>query len=160
MYQRILRLSKQYNDIAQCIYAGALMVAGDVIAQKGFNAEGELYDWNRTARMGLYGTFIGGPVVLFWFKFLERIPRNPNSSRLRTAIIRTAIDQTTAAPVFTALFFGVQTFMRFGTVQDAKLEIYNKWLPTLKAGWTVNIGHNKRSHISARDPERSLLIKK
>ncbi|KAJ3011840.1 Protein required for ethanol metabolism [Thoreauomyces humboldtii] len=106
----------------QAVSAGILFATGDGIAQH-VVAKTPLvdHDWPRTARLTFYGTFILGPGIAYWYRFLNR--RIHLSTPLTTTVARVIVDQVVFAPVNMLCFFTVQTLLEGGSVRDARKKI-------------------------------------
>mmetsp|Transcript_76388 Transcript_76388/g.212198 ORF Transcript_76388/g.212198 Transcript_76388/m.212198 type:complete len:317 (-) Transcript_76388:52-1002(-) len=75
---RAARLKKM-PMLGQSAAAGALYSGGDFAAQKIEEAYGvqsigkEDYNYERTLRMGTFGLFFAGPILVVWYRFLHRM---------------------------------------------------------------------------------------
>ncbi|KDN41878.1 protein SYM1 [Tilletiaria anomala UBC 951] len=119
----------------QCATAGVLFATGDVIAQQAVERKGKQHDIYRTLRLGAYGGLIFAPIASTWFgKVLERVN---TGSKAGNVVTKVALDQSVAAPVFTAVFFSATTIMAGGSQGDVKQKLNESWWTTLKTGWML-----------------------
>ncbi|KAL7270463.1 Protein required for ethanol metabolism [Rhizina undulata] len=108
-----LQLAKRPLFI-QCATTGVLFATGDIIAQHVVERRGlPNHDYPRTLRMGFYGGFIFGPMVVKWYSFLQRrilIPNRPNAE----IVARVALDQLVFTPINLTLFFSAMSLLEGG----------------------------------------------
>ncbi|KAJ3143206.1 hypothetical protein HK100_000005 [Physocladia obscura] len=76
IFERYARFMMRYPLGSQCLVAGALWSAGDILSQKitANHKDNKLHaiDWKRVAIMTSYGFFIAGPLYTFWYRSLDR----------------------------------------------------------------------------------------
>ncbi|KAH8153366.1 uncharacterized protein LAJ45_02178 [Morchella importuna] len=120
--------------LTQCITTGVLFGTGDIIAQQLVERKGlDNHDMMRTARMGGYGGIIFGPMVVHWYRFLERsikFPGKPNAE----IVARVACDQLIFTPLNMLFFFSTLSVLEGGSPAE-KLDA-NYWTG-LKTNWMV-----------------------
>lgn len=91
--------------VAKSVTAASLTVAGDVVAQGiegNFAPGGAGPDLPRLARMGVWGLCIAGPLMHFWYRFLDtRIV----GSGVSGVVKKLVVDQSVWAPSIVAGFF-------------------------------------------------------
>lgn len=81
------------------VSAGTLWFSGDILCQylvtqlDDEGLESKHFDWKRTMKMTLYGTFFSAPIYVFWFGILERVSQRLFSgySQTQTPISSTPI---------------------------------------------------------------------
>ncbi|KAI9251439.1 hypothetical protein BDA99DRAFT_521868 [Phascolomyces articulosus] len=101
-------LTKYQQQIAErplrtyAIQSGTMFTMGDVVAQQAIEKKGNDHDFIRTARMGLYGFCIGGPVIGSWLTFLNNAIKIQH--RVKGALVKLAIDQAVVPPSINAVF--------------------------------------------------------
>ncbi|KAK0549808.1 Protein required for ethanol metabolism [Tilletia horrida] len=141
--QRFIQAS-QSTFPRKCASAAFLFAAGDCIAQQAIEKRGSKHDFWRTGRLAFYGGVIFSPILVQWFKVLERIQFQ---SRAATIGAKVAADQLIAAPNIVLLFFSSTTLMAGGSIDDVKAKVRESWWPTVKMNWlvwvpvqTVNMG--------------------
>jgi len=146
--------------LTQCLSTSFLFAAGDVIAQQAVERRRDYNDddgdgdgWPihnpyRTLRMAIYGGGVFGPLVVNWYKFLQRAVRIPNSPNLEI-VSRVALDQAVFTPVNLTLFFSSMATMEgimgddrkkmqgLDTRERVRRKLQDNWLQGLKANWTV-----------------------
>ncbi|KAJ3027398.1 UNVERIFIED_CONTAM: hypothetical protein HDU68_003911 [Siphonaria sp. JEL0065] len=79
------RFVKKYPLGSQCLVAGMLWTAGDILSQKISHSHAatskgsppekkdSCIDWKRVATMSSYGFFIAGPLYTVWYKTLDKV---------------------------------------------------------------------------------------
>lgn len=80
----------------------------------------------------MYGSLFVAPTLYGWVRLAGRIWPNTN---VRTAITKACIEQLTYGPAAIASFFLAMTYLETKSVQLAKEELAEKFLPT----WKVEI---------------------
>ena len=136
--------------LTQCLSTSFLFAAGDVIAQQAVERERDadgspMHNPYRTLRMAIYGGGVFGPLVVNWYKFLQRAVRIPTSPNLEI-VSRVALDQAFFTPVNLTLFFSSMATMegvmgddgkQLGTRERVGKKLRDNWLQGLRANWTV-----------------------
>lgn len=136
--------------LTQCLSTSFLFAAGDVIAQQAVERERDadgspMHNPYRTLRMAIYGGGVFGPLVVNWYKFLQRAVRIPTSPNLEI-VSRVALDQAFFTPVNLTLFFSSMATMEGVMGDDGKQldtrervgkKLRDNWLQGLRANWTV-----------------------
>ncbi|KAK9898420.1 hypothetical protein P389DRAFT_193457 [Cystobasidium minutum MCA 4210] len=118
--------------ITGCLTAGVLFGAGDILAQQAVEKKGlKNHDVLRTARLAGYGSLIFSPLLMPWFRVLERVNFK---SRVATTAARVAADQLIAAPCFIAIFFTAMPILE-GKPEEIQDRLSDKWAST----WQRNI---------------------
>ncbi|KAG8906974.1 Protein required for ethanol metabolism [Tulasnella sp. 403] len=113
-----------------------LFSAGDVIAQQLVEKRGKDHDWTRTLRLGLYGGLIFTPIVVPWYRVIDRVPFASKQASIAAKVI---LDQFVFAPCAIALFFSCTTLMEGKSIEDVKRKLSKSYVSTLKANWTLFI---------------------
>jgi len=119
--------------LTQVITTAVLFGAGDVIAQQAVERRGlPKHDYVRTARMAAWGGCVFGPIVVQWYKVLDRVkfPGRPNLE----LVSRVAADQIIFTPVNLMFFFTGMTLLEGG---DPKKKLQNSYWETLKSNWLI-----------------------
>ncbi|CAD6574521.1 MAG: Protein required for ethanol metabolism [Cyphobasidiales sp. Tagirdzhanova-0007] len=133
--------------------AAVLFGAGDILAQQGVEKKGlRNHDLVRTARLSLYGGAVFAPLLMPWFKALERIHLK---SRVLTTLARVGADQFIAAPVLVGIFFTAMPVME-GKPQDIRGRLAEKWQPTLFKNWMLTLENRSMSIVPP--PLRLLVV--
>ncbi|KAJ3214993.1 hypothetical protein HK099_006572 [Clydaea vesicula] len=105
----------------QSLSAGALFGLGDVISQVVVEKKiqkNENYDFNRSARFLLYGTFIAGPSVSSWYILINR--KFASLSPVKALLAKVSLDQLIFAPSFIAVFFTYNSLCEGRTLSETK----------------------------------------
>ncbi|CAD6935094.1 unnamed protein product [Tilletia controversa] len=118
----------------KCASAAVLFASGDVIAQQIVEKRGSKHDIWRTSRLAIYGGVIFSPIIIQWFKVLEKIKFQSRAATIGTKV---AVDQFVAAPNMVVLFFTSTTLMAGGSLEDVKHKLKESWWSTVKMNWTV-----------------------
>ncbi|RPB25690.1 hypothetical protein L211DRAFT_96770 [Terfezia boudieri ATCC MYA-4762] len=120
--------------LTQSVTTGILFAAGDCISQQVVERRGfQNYDVLRTARMGAYGGFIFGPMVVQWYRLLERSIRFPGRPSMEI-VSRVAADQLIFTPVNMVFFFSGLSLLEGGSVTEKLKSSYSS---TLLTNWMV-----------------------
>lgn len=124
------RLLTAYPLLTQSLSTGLLFATGDVIAQQFIETKSTdatkqqqsqqqpQHDLARTARLAFYGTVIGGPAMVGWYRLLENYVRL--STPLKTLMGRVTLDQFVFAPTFIGCFFSATSLMEGKTWDETK----------------------------------------
>ncbi|KAF2201619.1 hypothetical protein GQ43DRAFT_486845 [Delitschia confertaspora ATCC 74209] len=127
-YQAKLRSSPL---LTQSATTAVLFATGDVLAQQGVERVGvEKHDYIRTARMGLYGGAVFGPVVTTWYKQLQKISLSTTN---RTILARVACDQLIFTPIHMGVFLSTMSVLEGSSAREKLSKAYqpalvNNWL--------------------------------
>ncbi|KAK9384304.1 hypothetical protein V1515DRAFT_589301 [Lipomyces mesembrius] len=122
----------------QCITAGFLFGAGDVVAQT-LSSDPALknkYDYIRTARMWFHGSVIVAPCAIHWYKLVGTRIVVPGRPRLE-ALARITVDQTVWAPVGIASFYVSMGALQLHSWDQIKEELRTKWGQTMARNYIV-----------------------
>jgi len=138
----------------QMTSAAVLFGAGDILAQQGVEKRGlKNHDLMRTIRLSFYGGCIFAPILMPWFRTLERINLK---SRVLTTVARVGADQFIAAPCLVGLFFTAMPILE-GKPHEIKERLATKWQPTLLKNWMVFIP-TQAINMSIVPPPLRLLV--
>ncbi|KAK0460093.1 uncharacterized protein EV420DRAFT_1534994 [Desarmillaria tabescens] len=114
--------------LAQCGTAAILFGTGDIIAQQAIEKRGfRQHDFIRTARLTFYGGALFGPVMTWWYQFLNRI---------QFASPTRAIPSST--PFAVGAFFASMSVLE-GVPHEAYPRIQAAYVPTILRNWGVFI---------------------
>lgn len=136
LWARYLKALDAHPLQTKMVTAFTGFMLGDVVAQAPDLNTGKPWDIRRTAKMGVFGLCLSGPVGHYWYRMLDKtiMPNAPKSTR--AIITKTIIDQTTLAPVWTAGFFSGMKLMD-GKPDEISSEVHEKLWPTMKVNWMV-----------------------
>ncbi|KAF8472711.1 hypothetical protein BDZ91DRAFT_445755 [Kalaharituber pfeilii] len=116
------------------IQTQVLFGTGDCVAQQIVEKRGiRSHDYSRTFRMGFYGGFIFGPMVVHWYRLLERSIKFPGRQNLDIAA-RVAADQLIFTPVNMVFFFSGMSLMEGGSLSE---KLKTSYTSTLLTNWMV-----------------------
>ncbi|XP_030751107.1 protein Mpv17-like [Sitophilus oryzae] len=122
--------------VVQSVQTGALMAAGDAIAQLAIEKKKlPEFDLSRTAKFGFLGTCFVGPTLTVWYRLLAK--QFGTSSSTSTALKKMACDQLIFAPTFLSIFIANVNFLSGKSVQDIKQELSRTYLDILIVNWKV-----------------------
>ncbi|XP_062429365.1 protein Mpv17 isoform X4 [Rhea pennata] len=121
------RLLARRPRAAQALTAGALMGAGDVIAQQLVERKGlRGHQGRRTVKMMAIGFCFVGPVLGSWYKVLDRLI--PGATKA-VAVKKMVLDQGGFAPCFLGCFLAIAGAMNGLSVQENWSKIQQIWPP-------------------------------
>lgn len=121
--------------VTQLVSTGVLFGLGDVLAQQGVERRGLQHDYLRTGRMVFFGSAMAGPVLVGWYRFMDRYINF--ASPTKTLLARVAMDQLAFAPVNLAYFFYAQGLLEGKKQEAITSKLSAAWFPTLIANWKV-----------------------
>lgn len=131
MYVRAIRTNPVRT---KAISTSLLSVIGDLLAQKiaqRDNAEFVL-DTRRSASIGLWGLFIMGPALHYWYAVLDRLFFG------KFAVLNKLLsDQLLFAPVFNAAFIVGVGSLEGNPLKEVAETVRTKFWPSMKANWTL-----------------------
>lgn len=89
----------------------------------------------RTGRMTFFGAAMAGPVMVTWYRVLDKYVNlsTPN----RTLLARVGLDQGAFAPVNIAFFFAAQGLLEGKSFSEVGTKLSDTWATTLIANWKV-----------------------
>jgi protein Mpv17 len=122
--------------VRTAMITGSLVAtAGDYVCQRLTNKD-KSYDYKRGLRYALIASSTS-PVVLFWYRFLNR--------RFNRLYSKLAMDQFIFSPIDIMYCFAANTFLIGGDIYQLKSKIYND-LPSTYCGnmlfWTTALSVN------------------
>ncbi|XP_064506910.1 protein Mpv17 isoform X4 [Pseudopipra pipra] len=121
---------------AQALTAGALMGAGDVIAQQLVERRGlRGHHGPRTLKMMAIGFCFVGPVVGSWYRILDRLV--PGNTKV-VAVKKMVLDQGGFAPCFLGCFLAITGAMNGLSVQDNWSKIQQDYTDALMTNYCVS----------------------
>lgn len=100
MIKRFFGHVRRFPWVANVTLYGCLFAGGDLVYQL-FSPK-EKMDWKHTRNVAVVAFSFHGNFAFFWMRFLER--RFPGSSA-RMVMKKLLVDQTTAAPLATSVFY-------------------------------------------------------
>ncbi|KAK0492240.1 hypothetical protein EDD18DRAFT_1183503 [Armillaria luteobubalina] len=122
--------------LTQCGTAALLFGTGDIIAQQLIEKRGfRHHDLTRTVRLTFYGGALFGPVMTWWYQFLNRIQF---ASPTRAIVYRVWLDQAVLTPFAVGAFFTCMSVLE-GVPQEAYPRIQAAYVPTILRNWGVFI---------------------
>ncbi|KAG0562419.1 hypothetical protein M758_9G146900 [Ceratodon purpureus] len=116
----------------KAITLGILNFVGDLVTQLFVEKSGQV-DFRRLAAMTSLGLFIVGPILHYWYGFLNRVVKAPGT---KGVLIRLSMDQFIFAPIFIAFTFAYLLLME-GNAGKIQQKIQSDWKPTLFANWKL-----------------------
>ncbi|XP_018335545.1 mpv17-like protein [Agrilus planipennis] len=105
-----------------------------VIQQKIAGRSWDNLDWNQVLRFSLYGGLFTAPTLYGWVRISTIIWPSTN---LKTALTKAVVEQITYGPAALICFFFGMSLLQFKSIEEAKEEVRNKFLPTWKVGFFV-----------------------
>lgn len=89
----------------------------------------DTYDWQKCLQFSLYGSLYVAPTLYGWVRLTSHIWPVTN---VRTALMKTLIEQVSYGPTATASFFFIISLLDHKTVEESKQEVVDKFWPTYK----------------------------
>ncbi|VDM33272.1 unnamed protein product [Hydatigera taeniaeformis] len=132
LYHGYSNLLVKYPVRTQAISTAIIMGSGDIIAQK--LVEKRKWEPSRTIKFGAIGLFTIGPLLNFWYAFLDRIYKG--QSVVRT-VKMVATDQIVMAPILCSSIIGLAAFTRNWSVEEAKQKLSTSFCSALKKNYMV-----------------------
>ncbi|XP_068607055.1 mpv17-like protein [Brachionichthys hirsutus] len=127
MLKAFLSHTRRYPWATNVTLYGCLFAGGDFVYQ--WFARREQIDWTQTRNVAVIAFSFHGNFSFFWMRFLERsFPGNSAGMVLRKVLL----DQTTAAPVATSVFYTGVSFLE--GKDDITEDWREKFLNTYKTG--------------------------
>ncbi|XP_064364240.1 protein Mpv17 isoform X2 [Dromaius novaehollandiae] len=121
------RLLARRPRAAQALTAGALMGAGDVIAQQLVERRGlRGHQGRRTVKMTAIGFCFVGPILGSWYKVLDRLI--PGATKA-VAVKKMVLDQGGFAPCFLGCFLAIAGALNGLSVQENWSKLQQIWPP-------------------------------
>lgn len=132
---KLLPTCKIQSQLTPDLFAGALLGAGDFIAQQ-YVEKVPLreHDVVRTARMAAIGTVVIGPIFHVWYSTLDKrfVHKSPGN-----AMRKMTVDQSILAPVFLVLFYGAVGIVERRTIKQISDKIYEEFYPNMVVNYKV-----------------------
>ncbi|XP_062429363.1 protein Mpv17 isoform X2 [Rhea pennata] len=129
------RLLARRPRAAQALTAGALMGAGDVIAQQLVERKGlRGHQGRRTVKMMAIGFCFVGPVLGSWYKVLDRLI--PGATKA-VAVKKMVLDQGGFAPCFLGCFLAIAGAMNGLSVQENWSKIQQDYVDALLTNYCI-----------------------
>ncbi|KAM4680466.1 mitochondrial inner membrane protein Mpv17 isoform 1-T1 [Amazona ochrocephala] len=130
------RLLARRPGAAQALTAGALMGAGDVIAQQLVEQRGlQGHHGPRTLKMMAIGFCFVGPVVGGWYKILDQLI--PGTTKV-VAVKKMVLDQGGFAPCFLGCFLAITGAMNGLSVEENWSKIQQDYTDALLTNYCVS----------------------
>ena len=135
MLRMYIRAINTHPWKTQCASTGVLMCVGDGFAQMLVEKKPlAQFDWKRSSRFFLFGTFIAGPTLRTWYITLDKIAKGTPKV---AAMKKMAMDQLLFAPVFISFFLTSMTFFATGSMTTATEKCRHNFLEVLITNWKI-----------------------
>ncbi|KAF7278742.1 hypothetical protein GWI33_008049 [Rhynchophorus ferrugineus] len=92
------------------------------------------YDWMQALRFSLYGGLFTAPTLYAWIRLSTKLWP---VTTLKTSITKAFVEQVTYGPAALICFFFGMSLLEGKSLNDAKVEVQKKFLPTWKVGFCV-----------------------
>uniref|UniRef100_G3Q621 MPV17 mitochondrial inner membrane protein like n=1 Tax=Gasterosteus aculeatus aculeatus TaxID=481459 RepID=G3Q621_GASAC len=132
MREALLRHVRRFPWAINVTLYGGLFAGGDVVHQW-FSRRREM-DWRQTRNVAVVAFGFHGNFNFLWMRFLER--RFPGNS-LRMVMRKLLLDQTTAAPLATSVFYTGVSFL------EGKEDIFEDWREKFLNTYKVSGGRDQ-----------------
>lgn len=120
--------------LTQCLTAGFLFGAGDLIAQQAIEKKGDKHDFARTLRLTFYGGCLFGPAMTKWYQWLGKLSFTSSKT---TLVSRVGLDQLVLTPGAVGFFFTSMAFLEGRGIGEAKQRLEKAYTSTLIRNWGV-----------------------
>lgn len=135
LWRAYLHLLNTHPIKVQGITTGALICVGDVLAQQFVEKKGlHGHDYARTIRQGIFGVVFVGPVMISWYRVLDRL--YPGTGKL-VPLYKVATDQVIFAPFIITCFMSFVAFGRGKTATEVKDQLSADFIPTLLTAYKI-----------------------
>ncbi|XP_018568056.1 mpv17-like protein isoform X1 [Anoplophora glabripennis] len=137
VFSRLVAFTNRHPIIRGMISYGTIWPTSCIIQQTISGKTWENYDWMQALRFSLYGGFFTAPTLYAWIRLSTIMWPATN---LRTSITKAVVEQMTYGPAALVCFFFGMSLMEGKTVNEAKVEMQTKFLPSYKVGicfWPV-----------------------
>jgi len=130
VWKSYLKALDNYPFLTKCLTASTLMTTGDLVAQTAIEPKKETgFDFDRSKRMAFIGLFINGPLMSFWYKFLDK--------NFTSVLGRLLLDQALFAPTIVSAFFTSNGLLQGNHPRDVFEKVKKDIPPAMLANWTV-----------------------
>ena len=106
-------------------------------------------------RLGVYGGLIFTPIVLPWYKLIDRVKL---PSRAGSIAAKVALDQLVFAPFAIGLFFTGTSLLEGKSLHSVGEKLDKSWLATLKANWVVFVPFQTINMVSPKEDMEGRLM--
>ena len=113
----------------------AIFTLGDILSQTFEKklSKTQKFDWQRSARVGMYGGVFAGPSLHFYYSYI--LPYLIPGSSMKSIVKKICFDQTVGVSIMISMFYTVQTLLNKGTFTDVRNNIAANYWTTLKTNW-------------------------
>ncbi|KAJ8944887.1 hypothetical protein NQ318_020944 [Aromia moschata] len=135
--KRFAAFVKRHPVIRGMISYGTIWPTSCIIQETMAGKTWENYDWMRAARFSLYGCFFTAPTLYAWIRLSTILWPTVT---LRTSITKAIVEQMSYGPAALICFYFGMNLIEGKTIEEAKMEVKNKFLPSYKVGicfWPV-----------------------
>lgn len=125
----MLKTIRRFPWVTNVTLYGCLFAGGDLVHQWFSRSDGGNINWTQTRNVAIVAFSFHGNFNFFWMRFLERrFPGNSAGMVLR----KLALDQSTAAPLATSVFYTGVSFLE--GKEDITQDWREKFLNTYRTG--------------------------
>lgn len=136
MFAAYHRVLSKRPILVQCVSTAALFGTGDVIAQQTVEKRGwNNHDLVRTLRMSTFGGIFAGPILSYWYRFIDKTITHKVPSR--ALLYKVACDQFLFAPFFIGAFFTGQGLFEGKSVNEIKEKLSNGYTTALAGNYKI-----------------------
>ncbi|XP_047338005.1 PXMP2/4 family protein 4-like [Impatiens glandulifera] len=112
------------KSVTSCLIYAAADLSSQTICETS-------YDFSRTLRMGMYGLFISGSTLHYWYNFMSRIlPKRNTMASLKKMFLGQAV----YGPIMTAVFFSTNAALQGESYGEIVARLKRDMIPTLLNG--------------------------
>lgn len=134
LWSNVKQVTTKYPLIRGILSYSVIWPTSALIQQKIAGQNWESIDWGRCARFSFYGALYVAPTLYTWIRISSRIwPR----ADLKSAIKKALVEQVTYTPAAMTSFYFLMSLLEGKSIEDAKLEVITKFVPTYTAAICV-----------------------
>lgn len=131
VFSRFAAFTSRHPVVRGMISYGTLWPTSCLIQQTMSGKTIENYDWMQVLRFSLYGGLFTAPTLYAWIRISSKLW--PGTS-FKTSITKAVVEQLTYGPAALLCFFFGMSLLEGKSIQEAKHEVAQKFLPTWKVG--------------------------
>lgn len=126
------RMNSKYPIITQACVGFILLGTGDIVRQQVVAKHGRHHNVYQTLWMALIGFCYVGPLLRYWYAFLDR---NILSTGFRGAAYKAMTDQIVFSPLFLASM--INLLKRPSSLQESRKLMTNEYIKVLKTNYKI-----------------------
>ncbi|CAG9860722.1 unnamed protein product [Phyllotreta striolata] len=134
VFSRLVAFSNRHPVVRGMLSYGTIWPTSCIIQQTIAGKTWENYDWGQALRFSIYGGLFTAPTLYAWIRISSKIwPQ----STLKSSVKKALVEQLTYGPLALICFFFGMSLLEGKSVEQAKQQVSEKFLPTWKVGFCV-----------------------